>query len=80
MPGYEAASWIGLLAPAATPRPIVDKLWDAATAAIQIPAVKDLLVRDGSEIVASKPEEFREVMERDYAKYAKLRDLLKTAK
>ena len=41
--------------------------------------MKDLLLRDGSEIVASTPEDFRQVIESDYAKYAKLRDLLKGA-
>src|SRR5262249_59126012 len=29
VPGYEAASWIGLLAPVATPSPFIDRLWDA---------------------------------------------------
>jgi tripartite-type tricarboxylate transporter receptor subunit TctC len=76
--GYEAASWIGLLAPAATPPSAIDGIFTAAAAAIHVPAVQDLLVRDGSEIVASTPAAFREVIERDYAKYAKLRDLLKS--
>src|SRR5438105_4190096 len=62
VPGYEAASWIGLLAPAATPRPIVDKLSTACRTAIQEPAVKDVLLRDGSDIVASTPEAFRQVI------------------
>jgi tripartite-type tricarboxylate transporter receptor subunit TctC len=79
VPGYEAASWIGWLAPAATPRPLIDKLAAASRTAIEVPAVKDLLLRDGSEIVASTPEVFRQVIESDYAKYAKLRDLLKGA-
>lgn len=79
VPGYEAASWIGLLAPAATPRPIVDKLWDACNTAIHEPAVTEILLRDGSEVVASKPEEFMKVIENDYAKYGKLSDLLKSA-
>jgi len=79
VPGYEAASWIGLLAPAATPRPSLDKLWNAVDAAMQVPAVKDLLLRDGSDIVTSTPEAFRQVIESDYAKYGKLRDLLKGA-
>jgi tripartite-type tricarboxylate transporter receptor subunit TctC len=79
VPDYEAASWIGLLAPAATPRPIVDRLWDAAHKATQVPAVKDLLLRDGSDIVASKPEDFRQTIESDYAKYGRLRELLKGA-
>jgi tripartite-type tricarboxylate transporter receptor subunit TctC len=79
VPGYEAASWIGLLAPAATPRPIVDKLNAACRTAINESAVKDLLLRDGSEIVASTPEEFRAVIESDHAKYGKLAHLLKAA-
>jgi tripartite-type tricarboxylate transporter receptor subunit TctC len=79
VPGYEAASWIGLLAPAATPRPVLDPLWNEVHAAMQVPAVKDLLMRDGSDIVASKPGEFHRVIESDYAKYAKLKDLLKGA-
>jgi tripartite-type tricarboxylate transporter receptor subunit TctC len=79
VPGYEAASWIGLLAPAATPQPLTDRLWDALARAMETPAVKDVLLRDGSDIVMSKPDVFRAVMESDYTKYGKLRDLLKGA-
>src|SRR5260221_10051978 len=39
VPGYEATSWIGLLAPAATPQPITERLWNAATSAIRLAAV-----------------------------------------
>jgi tripartite-type tricarboxylate transporter receptor subunit TctC len=80
VPGYEAASWIGLLAPAGTPRPIIGKLWDALSASMQEPAVKDILLRDGSDIVVSTPEEFRRVIDADDAKYAKLSGLFATAK
>src|SRR5262247_3894705 len=73
VPGYEAASWIGLLAPAATPRPTLDRLWNALGAAIAVPAVKDILLRDGSDIITSTPEAFRQVIASDYAKYGKLR-------
>jgi len=79
VPGYEAASWIGLLAPAATPPPLIDRLWVALARAMATPAVKDVLLRDGSDIVMSKPDVFRAAMEGDYAKYGKLRDLLKGA-
>jgi tripartite-type tricarboxylate transporter receptor subunit TctC len=79
VPGYEAASWIGLLAPAATPQPLIDRLWDALARAMDTPAVKDVLLRDGSDIVMSKPDVFRAVIEGDYTKYGKLRDLLKGA-
>src|SRR5215471_6681574 len=80
VPGYEAASWIGLLAPAATPRPTLDKLWNALSAAMAVPAVKDILLRDGSDIITSTPEAFRQVIESDYVKYGKLRDLIKGAR
>ncbi len=79
VPGYEAASWIGLLAPAGTPHPVVDKLRTAAHEALQDPLVKENLLRDGSEIVGSTPEEFRQVIENDYAKYGKLENLLKAS-
>jgi tripartite-type tricarboxylate transporter receptor subunit TctC len=80
VPGYEAVSWVGLLARAGTPRPIVERLWSAVHAAIQDPVVRDVLLREGSDIVASKPEAFRQVIESDYAKYGKLGDLLKIAR
>jgi tripartite-type tricarboxylate transporter receptor subunit TctC len=80
VPGYEAASWIGLLAPAATPQPIIGKLWDAVSSSMQEPAVKDILLRDGSDIVVSTPDEFRRVIGADDAKYAKLSGLFATAK
>src|SRR5712672_2544960 len=63
VPSYEAASWIGLLAPAATPPPLIDRLWDALARAMDTLAVKDILLRDGSDIVMSKPDVFRAVMD-----------------
>jgi tripartite-type tricarboxylate transporter receptor subunit TctC len=80
VPGYEASSWIGLLAPAATPQPIIAKLWDAVSASMQEPAVKDILLRDGSDIVVSTPDAFRRVIQEDDAKYAKLSGLFATVR
>jgi len=77
VPGYEATSWIGLLAPAGTPQPMTERLWNAATSAIRLPAVQDILTRDGSETAATRPEVFRQQIETDYGKYGKLRDLHK---
>ena len=79
VPGYEAVSWIGMVAPSGTPGPVMSKLWSTTHAAMQEKAVVDNLVSGGSEIVVSKPEEFRRVMERDYAKYGKPSDLFKAA-
>ena len=78
VPGYEAVSWIGMAAPSRLPVPVMDKLWGAVHSAMMEKPVTDNLVGGGSEIVASKPDEFRQVLERDHAKYGKLSDLFKT--
>jgi tripartite-type tricarboxylate transporter receptor subunit TctC len=78
VPSYEAVSWIGMAAPARLPGPVMDKLWGSVNSAMMEKPVTDNLVGGGSEIVASKPDEFRQVIERDYAKYGKLSDLFKT--
>lgn len=79
VPGYEAVSWIGMVAPASTPKLVMEKVGSAVQAAMQEKAVREILVSGGSEVVASGAEEFRRVIERDYAKYGKLSDLFKTA-
>src|SRR6185295_18375936 len=78
--GYEAASWIGMLAPAATPQPVVGQIFDTVSAAMRLPAVRDPLISTGSEIVLSTPAEFARAIESDFAKYAKLADIFRTAK
>jgi tripartite-type tricarboxylate transporter receptor subunit TctC len=80
VPGYEATSWIGLLAPGATEPVVTERLWDGVSAAMRDGEVRDLLLRDGSDIVASTSQEFRRTIENDYIKYGKLADLLKAAK
>jgi tripartite-type tricarboxylate transporter receptor subunit TctC len=55
-------------------------VWEAVNGALQDAAVRDILLRDGSEIVASRPEDFRAVIANDYAKYGKMADLLMSAK
>ena len=80
VPGYEATSWIGMVAPAGTPQPAIDTLWQAVDAAMREKNVQDTVVGGGSDIVVSKPAEFRRVMEADDAKYAKLADLFKAAR
>ena len=80
VPGYEASSWIGLLAPAGTAQPTIDRLWNAVNTAMQQPAIVDNLTKSGSEIVVSRPDAFRQVIETDHAKYGKLADLFKSTK
>jgi tripartite-type tricarboxylate transporter receptor subunit TctC len=58
VPGYEAYVWMGLLAPKATPAPIVDKIRREVVAALATPEVKNYMSNAGIEIVGSTPAEF----------------------
>ena len=80
VPGYEAVSWVGMVAPANTPAATIDKLWNGVDAAMREPAVRDVIVGGGSEIICSKPDQFRKVIESDYEKYGKLADIFQTSK
>jgi tripartite-type tricarboxylate transporter receptor subunit TctC len=80
VPGYEAASWIGMVAPTGMPQGALDRLWAAVDAAMREKAVRDNLLSGGAEIVMSKPDEFRRQIESDYVKYGKMADLFKAAR
>ena len=58
LPGFEASAWDGILAPAGTPRPIIDKLNAAIREALQDPVLVAALHRLGAQPVPSTPEEF----------------------
>jgi tripartite-type tricarboxylate transporter receptor subunit TctC len=44
-------SWIGVVAPAGTPGQAIDKLWEAISAAMEEPTVRNILIGGGSEVV-----------------------------
>jgi tripartite-type tricarboxylate transporter receptor subunit TctC len=77
VPGYEAVSWIGLLAPAGTPGDVLAKLGDAVRTAMKDDKVRGTIESGGGEIVASGAEEFRAVIAADLARYAGLRDVFR---
>ena len=57
VPGYDVRSWAGLMAPAGTPRPIVDRLQAETLKALQAPGVRARLEEMGGEARGSTPEE-----------------------
>jgi tripartite-type tricarboxylate transporter receptor subunit TctC len=71
LPGYDVSAWYGLLAPAGTPRAIVDKLNREIRKALQTPDMLQRLAADGSEPVASSPEEFGQFVRDEIAKWGK---------
>jgi len=70
--GYQAATWFGLFAPAATPRPIVDKLSLETQRVLQLPDVRERLLGLGAQPAGSSPEEFGRFVREEVAKWAQV--------
>ncbi|WP_433995923.1 Bug family tripartite tricarboxylate transporter substrate binding protein [Bradyrhizobium genosp. L] len=70
VPGYEATIWLGLMAPAGTPQPIIDKLNKAVNIAIKRPDVAQLWATQGAVPMAMTPEEFGKFLRSDIVKWA----------
>jgi tripartite-type tricarboxylate transporter receptor subunit TctC len=72
VPGYEATSWFGMFAPAATPAPVVAKLNAALVKVLADPEVKKKLAEQGAEPYSEKPEQFAEFIRKETAKWSKV--------
>ena len=72
LPGYEAAQWYGVLAPAGTPSDIVARLHAELVKALLHEEVKVRLAADGAEPVGSSPEEFAAFIRSEIDKWAKV--------
>jgi tripartite-type tricarboxylate transporter receptor subunit TctC len=72
VPGYEHQSWVGTLAPAGTPPPVVATLNGEAVKVLQMQEVKTLLLRDGLEVVGSSPKEFGALVRAEIKKWAQV--------
>jgi tripartite-type tricarboxylate transporter receptor subunit TctC len=72
LPGFEATSWFGLLAPAGTPAPIIAKLHKQAVEIVQQPDVVEKLGKIGLDVTADPPDVFATIIRNDTAKWAKV--------
>src|SRR5450631_4588721 len=72
VPGYEVVGWNGVLAPANTPRPIIDKLNAAILTALKTPEMVKLLSEQGIEPAGNSPEEFAKLMHTDIEKWMRV--------
>lgn len=72
LPGYEMDSWIGLLAPAGTPRPVVDKLNAELNRVLRLPQVREKLAAQGLDAVGGTPDEFSRLMRADYERFVRV--------
>jgi tripartite-type tricarboxylate transporter receptor subunit TctC len=70
--GFECAVWQGILVPAGTPKAIIDALNTAIVSVLKRPDVRDRMTAQSTDVIASKPEEFRAFMKADLVKWAKV--------
>ena len=71
VPGYAVTQWHGMTAPRGTPRPIIDRLYREAVKATQRADVASRLAQDGTEAVASTPEQFAAFLKSEREQWAK---------
>jgi tripartite-type tricarboxylate transporter receptor subunit TctC len=70
LPGFEASSWFGLLAPAGTPADIVARLQQETAKAMALPAVKERLLAQGAIPGGNSPAEFAQQIDAEITKWA----------
>ena len=72
VPGYDASGWFGVCVPAATPRPIVDRLNASIVKGVQSPDSRERLGALGGEVAAGTPEQFAAHIRTEAAKWGKV--------
>jgi tripartite-type tricarboxylate transporter receptor subunit TctC len=72
LPEFRYDSWFGIMAPAGTPKAIVDKVSGDVAAALKAPDMKARFDPQGAELVSSTPDKFSEVLRSDTERYAPL--------
>lgn len=76
LPGFEINTWYGMLAPAATPRAVIDKLHAALVQTLQDAAIRKRLTELGLDAAPDTPEQFAALIKTDAVKWGKV---IKTA-
>ena len=72
VPGYEARGWNGILAPAGTPKPVVERLHQEIVKVVRSQEFGQVLSSEGATAVGNTPAEFDAIIRADVAKWAKI--------
>ena len=72
LPGYDATSWFGVLAPAGTPKDIVEKLSQAISKSLQTAEIRERLASQGADAIGNTPEQFSAHIKSEIDKWAKV--------
>lgn len=70
--GFETIAWFGLLAPAGTPKDIIEKTRAEIARIVALPDIRERIVALGGEPVANRPEEFAAIIHNDVVKWKKV--------
>ncbi len=71
-PGFEAALWLGILAPAGTPKPIIDRLNKELVAIVATPDFKAAMDKNGADATSNTPEQFASLIQNEVGKYGSI--------
>jgi tripartite-type tricarboxylate transporter receptor subunit TctC len=72
VPGYYATGWYGMLAPAGTPKTIIDRLHGEVVKVLTVPEVKQRLASEGAIAVGNTPAEFDKFIREEIARWSKV--------
>jgi tripartite-type tricarboxylate transporter receptor subunit TctC len=72
VPGYDVTGWFGILAPAKTPKPVLDRLTDEVRKVVADPRFRDRMTTQGLDVVGSTPGEMLVLMQSDTKKWAEV--------
>ncbi len=72
VPGYDAVIWLGIMAPAGTPRAIIERLNNEITRATNSPEMKEQWAKQGAVSMSMTPEEFARYLREDIEKWARI--------
>jgi tripartite-type tricarboxylate transporter receptor subunit TctC len=70
---FEAATYTGVFLPGATPRDVVNRVYSALLAVLDLPATRDAFARLGAEVIKSTPQQWTQRLTHDLAKWKKLK-------
>jgi tripartite-type tricarboxylate transporter receptor subunit TctC len=72
VPGYEATIWLGVMAPKGTPKEVITFLNNSINKVIELPAVKEVWLKQGAIPLVKTPAEFEDFLHKDIAKWAEV--------
>jgi tripartite-type tricarboxylate transporter receptor subunit TctC len=72
LPGFVVESWYGLMAPAGTPQPVIERLHRDTTAVLAKPELAEAFARQGADVITSTPAEFGAMVAKEKARWAEV--------